>query len=122
MREKTRRAADVLEVHAELSRVRGEIEQHIAELQHLSQLAVLSTITVDLRPDVVAQPIATSAWQPRGVVRDAVRALAGAGRVAVNGVIWAAVYIAPLLTLAAGLVFALRRLWRRMRRAPAYMA
>ncbi len=113
VREKTKRAADVLEVHAELSRVRGEIEQHTAELQQLTQMAALSTITLDLRPDAVAQPIATDAWQPRGVLRDAVRALAGTGRVAVNAVIWAVVYIAPLLALAGGLLFALRRLWRR---------
>lgn len=118
VREKTKRAADVLEVHAELSRVRGEIEQHAAELQQLTQMAALSTITLDLRPDVVARPIATDTWQPRGVLRDAVRALAGAGRVAVNGVIWAVVFMAPLLALGGGLMFtlfALRRIWRRAR-------
>jgi hypothetical protein len=98
-----------------LSRVRGEIEQHTAELQQLTQMAALSTITLDLRPDVVAQPIATDAWQPRGVLRDAMRALAGTGRVAANGLIWAVVYLAPLLALGGGLVFTMRSLWRRMR-------
>ncbi len=120
VREKTKRAADVLEVHAELSRVRGEIEQHTAELQQLTQMAALSTITLDLRPDAVAQPIARDSWQPRGVLRDAVRALAGTGRVAVNGLIWTVVYIVPLLTLAGGLVFVLRRLWLLTRGAPAH--
>ncbi len=122
VREKTKRAADVLEVHAELSRVRGEIEQHSAELQQLTQMAALSTITLELRPDIVAQPIATDAWQPRGVLRDAVRALAGTGRVAVNGLIWAVVYIAPLLLLGGGLLVAMWRVWRRARGAPAQMA
>lgn len=120
VREKTKRAADVLEVHAELSRVRGEIEQHTAELQQLTQFAALSTITLALRPDVVAQPIATDSWQPRGVLRDAVRALADTGRVAVNGLIWAVVYIAPLLILAGVVMVTLRRLWQRARGASAH--
>lgn len=122
VRIRTQRASDVLEVHTELARVRGEIEQHAAELQSLTQLAALSTITLDLRPDVVASPIATDAWQPRGVLRDALRALAGTGRVAVNAVIWTVVYVAPLLLLAGGLLFGLRRVWMRNRRGLATVA
>ncbi|MBC7843997.1 MAG: DUF4349 domain-containing protein [Gemmatimonadaceae bacterium] len=122
VRIRTQRASDVLEVHTELARVRGEIDQHAAELQSLSQLAALSTITLELRPDVVASPIATDAWQPRGVLRDALRALAGTGRVAVNAVIWTVVYVAPLLLLAGGLLFGLRRVWTRNRRGLATVA
>ena len=116
VRLRTRKASDVLEVHTELSRIRGEIDQHAAELQSLTQLAALSTITLDLRPDVVATPIATDTWRPVGVLRDALRALAGTGRAAVNGVIWAVVYVAPLLLLAAGALIAVRRLWGMGRR------
>ena len=47
-----KRAAEVLEVHQELMRIRGEIEQHTAELQSLTQLAAMSTITLEIRPDV----------------------------------------------------------------------
>lgn len=122
VRVRTQRASDVLEVHTELARVRGEIDQHAAELQSLTQLAALSTITLDLRPDVVATPIATNTWQPRGVLRDALRALAGTGRVAVNAVIWSVVYVAPLLLLASGLLFGLRRIWARNRRGLGVMA
>ena len=116
VRLRTQKASDVLEVHTELSRIRGEIDQHAAELQSLTQLAALSTITLELRPDVVATPIATDTWQPRGVLRDALRALAGTVRVAVNGVIWSVVYLAPIVLLAGGVLFALRRLWLRSRR------
>ena len=122
VRVRTQKASDVLEVHTELSRIRGEIDQHAAELQSLTQLAALSTISLDLRPDIVATPIATDTWQPRGVLRDALRALAGTGRAAVNGAIWAVVYVAPLLLLAAGVLMALRRVWgmgRRQLRAEA---
>ena len=117
VRQRAKKASDVLEVHTELSRIRGEIDQHAAELQSLTQLAALSTISLELRPDVVATPIATDAWQPRGVLRDALRALAGTGRVAVNGVIWGVVYVAPLMLLVAGILIALRLLLARARTA-----
>ncbi len=120
VREKTKRAADVLEVHTELTRVRGEIERTDAALQSLTQLAALSTITLELRPDVIATPIASDSWQPRGVLRDATRALVGTFRVAVNGAIWTTVYLLPLLGVAGVLVVSLRRLLRlRRRRASA---
>ena len=116
VRQKTQKASDVLEVHTELSRVRGEIEQRTAELQSLTQLAALSTISLDLRPDVVATPIASATWQPRGVLRDATRALLATSRSVVNGLIWAVVYGGPMVLLVGGLLFAARAV--RSRRAP----
>jgi Domain of unknown function (DUF4349) len=115
VRLKTQRASDVLEVHTELARVRGEIDQHAAELQSLSQLAALSTITLELRPDVVASPIAAESWQPRGVLRDALRALAGAGRVGVNAMIWALVWAIPTLLLVLGVRMSHRAIVTRRR-------
>ncbi len=122
VRQRTQRASDILEVHTELARVRGEIEQHTASLQSLSQMAALSTISIDLRPDVVATPIASDSWQPRGVLRDATRALVTTGRVLANGLIWALVYGAPLLLVLAGLVMAGKRLWSRRAKSIAPMA
>ncbi len=112
VRQRTQKASDVLEVHMELSRIRGEIEQHTAELQTLTQLAALSTISLQLRPDVVATPIAAHAWQPVGVLRDATRALVGAMRTGANVLIWAVVCGVPLalvVWLGLGLVRTLRR-------------
>jgi Domain of unknown function (DUF4349) len=116
VRQRTQKASDVLEVHTELSRVRGEIEQRTAELQTLTQLAALSTITLDLRPDVVATPIATASWQPVGVLRDATRALVGTAQGVATAAIWVAVYGGPLLLCAGAVVLLVRRL-RTARRA-----
>lgn len=115
VRQNAKRASEVLEVHQELTRIRGEIEQHTAELQSLTQLAAMSTITLDLRPDVVAVPVADQGWQPRGVLRDAVRALLGTGRALADVAIWALVYAAPLLLVAGLLVAGARHLWRTRR-------
>lgn len=122
VRQRTQRASDILEVHTELARVRGEIEQHTASLQSLTQMAALSTISLDLRPDVVATPIASDAWQPRGVLRDATRALVSTGRVVANGLIWALVYGGPLLLVVTGVVMAGLRLRARQAKSVAPVA
>lgn len=122
VRQNAKRASEVLEVHQELTRIRGEIEQHTAELQSLTQLAAMSTITLELRPDVVAVPVADGGWQPRGVLRDAVRALLDTGHALVNTAIWAVVYAAPLLLVAAAVLAGVLRAWRLLRRRPASMA
>lgn len=115
VRQKTGKASEVLEVHAELSRIRGEVEQADAELMSLTQLAALSTITLELRPDVVATPIAAQTWQPRGVLRDAARALVGTLRVVADGAIWAVVFALPLVGAATTLVVLTRRALRHRR-------
>lgn len=118
VRQRTQKAADVLEVHQQLSKVRGEIEQRSAELGSLTQLAALSTITLELRPDVVSAPLVVEdAWQPRGVARDAIRALATTGRVAINALIWLLVFGVPAALLGSGVALGLRRVWRWRRTA-----
>ena len=121
VRVKTQKASDVLEVHTELARVRGEIEQHTASLQSLSQMAALSTITVTLMPDVVATPIATTGWEPRASLHAASRALVQTFRVVVDAGIWAVVYGVPMLAVAAGLGLGVRAVRRRTRRGPVVM-
>jgi Domain of unknown function (DUF4349) len=115
VRQNAKRAADVLEVHNELSNVRGQIEQHTASLQSLTQLAALSTIQLELSPDVVTSPIATEQWQPQGVFRDATRALLSTLRVGVNATIWAIVYGLPVLLLLGGAFLGVRQLRKRVR-------
>jgi hypothetical protein len=120
VRQRTQKAADVLAVHTELSRIRGEIEQRTAELQTLSQLAAMSTITLELLPDVGATPIATDAWQPVGVLRDALRALVSLMQTGANVMIWTVVCGLPLGALGwagFGLVRAARRRTRPMAQA-----
>jgi Domain of unknown function (DUF4349) len=115
VRQRTQKASEVLEVHTELARVRGEIEQKTAELQTLTQLSALSTISLALHPDVVATPIASDTWQPVAVLREATRALVGAVRTGVNAVIWAVVCGVPLAIVAVLAVGLARTLRRRLR-------
>jgi hypothetical protein len=69
---------DVLAVLNELRRVREEIEVLRGRIQYLEQSARLSSISVELLPDVTSQPLQIGRWTPEGTAREAVEALVGA--------------------------------------------
>lgn len=110
---------EALAVNQELSRLESEIEAMKGRLQYLSQSASFSTITVDLTPDIVAQPIEPSNWRPAVVFRNAVDSLVEALQDVAEFGIWFVIYLLPLL-LVVGIPlwlvvrFVLKR-WRRRR-------
>lgn len=118
--EETRNVEEALAVNQELSRLEGEIERIKGRMEYLSQSASFSTITVNLRPDVLAQPIEVGGWQPQGIVREAIEALVDALQGTASFLIWVGVYLLPLLLLYGiplYIVFRLARAgWRRLRR------
>lgn len=73
--ERADKTEDVLAVYNQLSQTRGEIEQVKGRIQYLERSAALSSITVDLIPDSLAQPIAVGGWRPTGTARSAIEAL-----------------------------------------------
>lgn len=56
LEERTGALEDVLKVEAELSRVRGEIEQHQGRLRVLTNLTALTTVTLSIRERDTFQP------------------------------------------------------------------
>ncbi len=73
--EEARNVEEALAVNRELSRLEGEIEQIKGRMQYLTQSAAFSTISVNLTPDVLAQPIEIAGWRPDGIARDAIEDL-----------------------------------------------
>lgn len=105
---------EALAVNAELSRLEGEIEALRGRIQYLEQSAAFSTITVQITPDALAQPIEIGGWRATGVVRDAVRALISALQGLATVAIWIVVVLLPLalilaLPLALIVIFIRRR-------------
>ena len=113
----TETVEEALAVNQELSRLESDIEAMKGRLQFLSQSASFSTITVDLTPDIVAQPIETAGWRPARVFRSAVDSLVDALQDVAEFGIWFGVYVLPLL-LIVGLPLWLvgRFVWRRWQR------
>jgi len=93
---------NVLDVFAELTRIRGDIEVIRGRLQYLQQSADTSSISIELIPDVVTQPIEVERWQLKGTFNKAVEALVATAQFLVRSLIWITIYILPI-----GLVFAL---------------
>lgn len=114
VRQNTKRAADVLEVHEQLTAIRGQIEQTKGRMRYLSQTSSMSTISLDITPDAIAAPVVQPGWQPLVVVKDASRALVGAMQGLVNAIIWIVIYILPIVAI---LVFFVWLLWKAIRRA-----
>lgn len=110
---------DALAVNAELSRLEGEIAVVKGRMQYLSQSAAFSSITVNVTPDELAQPIEVAGWQPRGVAKEALESLVNALQSLANLVIWLVVFVLPILLLIAIpllIIFLLIR-WLRRRQA-----
>ncbi len=114
---------DALAVNAELSRLEGEIEVIKGRMQYLSQSASFSTITVNLTPDVLSQPIEIGGWQPEGIAREAIEALVSTLQGVTSALIWFGLYVLPLLLLfglpVMWVVRYVRQRWNRRPAAPA---
>lgn len=105
---------EALEVNKELSRLEGEIEVIKGRMQFLSQSAAFSTITVELYPDAVAQPIEVARWLPAEVAESAIEALAETMQGVANFVIWLTIYFLPVgLVLGLPTWFVGRWGWRK---------
>lgn len=97
--EEAENVEEALAVNQELSRLEGEIERIKGRVQFLSQSASYSTITVNLTPDALAQPIEVGGWRPQGVAREALEALVSTLQGLAEFLIWVVIYLLPVLLL-----------------------
>jgi hypothetical protein len=105
---------DVLEVQAQLSSVRQEIEQLTAQKQSLEEQAAMATLTVGFSlPPVVAVTQVSEGWDPAAEVDRAAATLVGLGQGIVSVAIWAVIVLLPLALV---LAFVLGFAWLAVRR------
>ncbi len=109
---------DILSVQRELTSVRSEIESMQAQVKYLQQSSSFSTLTVYISADPSELPVTpdpSERWQPKVVLKAALRALIAAGQVAVNTVIWIVIFIpvwGPILLVLWGLTRLIRWMFR----------
>lgn len=112
-------AEEILQVHARMSEIRGEIETVLGRRNLLDNLIGLATVDVTLTPDALNRPIVEEGWQPAGVARSALRGLVAALQWLGSAAIWLLIFFLPLALIAAipvaVLVWFLRWLIRRTR-------
>ena len=121
--DESRNVEEALAVNMELSRVEGEIEALKGRMQYLEQSSAFSSITVNVTPDELAQPIQVGGWEPTGVAKQAVEALVNMLQLLANAVIWFIIFALPILLVIAIpfalLIWVIKRLRRRESRVAA---
>ncbi len=116
-RQRVGSTSDILEVYRELTNVRGQIEEIEGRLRYLANKAVLSTVTIELIPDVLSQPVSVAGWQPQGVAKEAVQTLVVALQGLANLLIWLVIFVLPLLIIflipVVVVIWIIRAWWKR---------
>ncbi len=102
---KATKIPDILEVQAQLTTVRQEIEQLTAQKLSLEKQAALATLTVGFAlPPVVAVTQVREGWDPASEVDNAAATLVGLAQGVVSAVIWVVIVLLPLaLVLGVGI-------------------
>ena len=110
---------DILAVHRSLTQIREEIETLQGRKNLLDNRIEFSTVKVELIPDSIYRPIMEEPWSASGPVRNALRALVATLQGLLTALIWALLYLVPLLLVflipLAALIW-LVRLWIKRRR------
>ena len=108
-----------LAVYEQLRQVQAEIEQVKGRIQYLEQSAAMATVSLDIIPDELAQPIQVGGWHPEGTLRNAVQSLIRVLQFLVDAAIVIVVLIIPVLVAIAvplvGLFMLVRAIIRRRR-------
>lgn len=99
-RQRVGKTSDILEVYRELTNIRGQIEQIEGRMRYLANQSALSTIAIELIPDVLYQPVSVAGWEPQGVAKEALQALVAALQGLANLAIWLVIFVLPLLIIA----------------------
>jgi len=105
-----------MEIYNEITKVRGDIERIQGRIQYLSQMTSLSTITLELIPDVLAAPVVEPGWQPAATVKNASRSLINSLKGVVDGLIWVVLYILPMGLIFVVFALVVRVVWKRLRK------
>jgi hypothetical protein len=105
---------DVLQVFENLRQVREQIEVLQGQINYFEDSARLSSISIELIPDVLAQPLQIGGWRPEGTAKEALETLIRTLQTIVDAGIWVLICVVPIgLLLGLPGYFALRSYLRR---------
>jgi len=113
VRENRGKAEEILQIHRELTAIRGQIESTKGRQQYLERMTDLATIYVELRPKAApATVIEQVRWNPLVTGSRALRALVNVVRVLADVVIYLLI-LSPIFLIPAALIWLIVRLIRR---------
>jgi hypothetical protein len=112
--ERATKIADVLEVQAQLTGVRGQIEELTAQLKDLNDRAGYATLTATFAVPIVATTVAAKGWEPGAVVDEAAASMISILQSLANAGIWFLIVWLPILIVLGLLVAASAWAFRRI--------
>ncbi|MEP6639370.1 MAG: DUF4349 domain-containing protein [Chloroflexota bacterium] len=93
------KVSDVLEVQAQLTSVRGEIEVLTGQLKGLTDRAAFATLTANFGVPVVAVELAKKGWDPAVTMDEAAASLIDVVQALANAGIWFGIVWLPILVV-----------------------
>jgi hypothetical protein len=111
---KATKISDVLEIQAQLTGVRGEIEQLTAQLKDLNDRAAYATMTARYSVPIVAVQVATKDWTPATAVDEAMASLISSLQGLTDAGIWFVIVWLPILLVIGVLAAIVALVARRM--------
>lgn len=93
------RTEDVLRVFQDLSNVREQIEVIKGQINFFEDSARLSSVSVELIPDELAQPLQIGGWRPEGTAKQALEMLIRTLQFIIDAGIWAVICIVPIVLI-----------------------
>ena len=94
---KATRITDVLEVQAQLTETRGQIESLTAQLKDLNDRSAYATLAVQFNVPIVAVEVAAKGWDPTAVVDESAAAMVSVLQGLATAGIWFAIVWLPIL-------------------------
>jgi hypothetical protein len=108
-----------LAVYEQLREVQAQIEHFKGRIQYLEESAAMATVSLEITPDELAQPIQVGGWRPQGTLRNAFQSLIRVLQFLVEALIVIVVLVIPVLVAIAlpvvGLFLLVRAIVRRRR-------
>jgi len=115
--EKATKISDVLEVEAQLTSTRGQIQTLEAQLKDLNDRSSYAAMTVDYNVPVVAVQVASKGWDPAAVVDEAAATMVSVLQGLGTAGIWFLIVWLPIIlvvgVMTLGVVWVARRLGSR---------
>ena len=96
---KATKISDVLEVQAQLTQTRGEIERLTAQLKDLNDRAGYASLTVQYNVPILAVEVAQKGWDPASVIDEASASMVSVLQGLATAGIWFAIVWLPILLI-----------------------
>jgi hypothetical protein len=115
-RQRQRKVDDVMSIYRELTEIRSQSERLQGQLLALEKGVAFSTLNVTLAPVASARPVVAEGWHPADTLRGSLRTLVGMLKWLGDAAIFAAIVLLPAALVVVLAAWAVRRVWRLLRR------